>query len=207
MKTITVTEALRELSLYDEKIDKALQNVEFVALQKKGSTLKHEDIAEATKRIKANYCSVRDLIENRNKIKAAVVRSNAVTIVTVGTKNMTVAEAIERKHSIEYEKKLLSKLVYQLTSAEMQVKRQNEEVQRVIDKLLSDIAGSDSADIAAKQKVIETTYRETNEWELLDPINIKAEADTLDDEISDFLANVDTALSICNAVTTISIDM
>lgn len=207
MKTITVTEALRELSLYDEKIDKALQNVEFVALQKKGSTMKHEDIKEAATRIKANYSSVKDLIENRNKIKAAVVRSNAVTMVTVGSTEMTVAEAIERKHSIGYEKKLLNKLVYQIKTAEMQVEKQNAEVQKVIDKLLSDIAGSDSEDITAKQQVIETTYREANEWELLDPIHIKEESEKLENTIADFLANVDTALSICNAVTTITIDM
>ena len=48
-----------------------------------------------------------DLISRRNKIKSAIIMSNAKTVVEVAGKQMTVAEAIDKKSSIEYEKELL----------------------------------------------------------------------------------------------------
>ena len=41
MKEMTVTEALRELSLYDEKIEKAIYNAEFIAIKRKSASEKN----------------------------------------------------------------------------------------------------------------------------------------------------------------------
>lgn len=57
--------------------------------------------------MQASYDKVMGLISYRHKIKALVVQSNACTKVIVGKEEMTVAEAIERKQSIQYEKDLL----------------------------------------------------------------------------------------------------
>ena len=95
MRKISITEALNELKLYDSKITKAITNATLCGATKKSSdkvgVVKKEDFED---RAKASYQSVTDLIANRNTLKSAVVKSNAVTEVTVDDKVMTVAEAI-----------------------------------------------------------------------------------------------------------------
>ena len=104
MRKISITEALNELKLYDSKIMKAITNAKLVGAAKKSAdkvgVVKKEDFEE---RAKASYQSVTDLIANRNTLKSAIVKSNAVTEVTINGKTMTVAEAIERKNSIDYD--------------------------------------------------------------------------------------------------------
>ena len=97
MRKISITEALNELKLYDSKINKAIANAKLASAAKKSSdkvgVVKKEEFEE---RAKASYQSVTDLIANRNALKSAIVKSNAVTEVTINGKTMTVAEAIER---------------------------------------------------------------------------------------------------------------
>lgn len=103
MRIITITEALNELKLYDARIRKAISNTKLAGAAKKssariGAITKNEFNEHA----KASYQSVTDLIANRNTLKSAIVKSNAVTEITVNGKVMTVAEAIERKNAICY---------------------------------------------------------------------------------------------------------
>ena len=85
IRKISVTEGLRELKLYDAKINKAINSVQFV-----GATKKSLDTVGDIKRdvfcsnAKAGYQSVKDLIANRQKLKEAIVQSNAQTIVEIG---------------------------------------------------------------------------------------------------------------------------
>ena len=117
-KRITVTEGLVELKLYGKKINKAVDDGKFVyAVKKSDKQVAHMSKEEASSKIEASYQSVTDLIKNRNALKSAIVQSNAVTMVKVGDKVMTVAEAIERKSSIEYEKDLLTSLECQYVAA------------------------------------------------------------------------------------------
>lgn len=108
IRKISITEALTELKLYDQKINKVLCSADFIGCKKKSSdrvnSFKLENF-EAN--AKASYQSVSDLIENRARLKSAIVQSNAATMVEIAGKKYTVAEAIERKNSIEYDKMLL----------------------------------------------------------------------------------------------------
>lgn len=109
MRKITVTEGLNELKLYDSKIEKAINNLKLIGAKKKsvdkvGVVNVEKFVADA----KAAHQSIMDLIRNRNALKAAIVKSNAITYLEIGDQKMTVAEAIERKNSIQYEKELCS---------------------------------------------------------------------------------------------------
>lgn len=208
MRTISITEALNELKLYDSKITKAITNVSFVGGTKKSS----DKIGVVSKdifidRAKSTYQSSIDLIANRNSLKSAIVKSNAVTEVKVADKAMTVAEAIERKNSIEYEEALLSEMKRQYANATELVNRENKKVDTKVDELLMTLVGKDSDKKIDKdsQKAIEEPYRNKNEWELIDPIEIYDKITKLEEEIDNFKSNVDTALTISNAITKIEI--
>ena len=170
MRKISITEALNELKLYDSKITKAITNATLCGATKKSSdkvgVVKKEDFEY---RAKASYQSVTDLIANRNTLKSAVVKSNAVTEVTVVDKVMTVAEAIERKNSIEYDETLLNEMKRQYANATAAVDKENKKVDAKVDDLLTTLVGKDSDKKLSKedQEAVEKPYREKNEFEFV----------------------------------------
>ena len=207
-KRISITEALVELKLYDQKINKALSNVDFIGCKKKsadkvGSFKTENFVANA----KAEYQSVSDLIENRHKLKKAIVDSNANTIVEIGGKKYTVAAAIEYKTSIMYDKMKLQTMKSQWNAATNRIQKENNHVDAQVDKMLETFLGKDSekkvseADLSA----ISDPYRAKNEWELVDPLNLYAEIQALEAKIDAFEAEVDVRLSISNSVTYIEV--
>ena len=203
MRRMTITEGLVELKLLNKRIEKAIYK-DFIWSAKKvdmtaDEVAKHKEIGEA------NMSSVEDLIANRNAIKAAIVKSNAVTMVNVAGTEMTVAEAIERKTYIESEKMLLAEWQRQYAQARNNVDVQNRRVQERIDNMLSQIAASSKSDIEEAQKVMSETYMENNGWDIFDPVNLKEKIDALDEKIDQFEKNVDVVLSVSNAVTMIEI--
>lgn len=209
MREISITEALNELKLYDSKITKAITNASFVGGAKKSS----DKIGVVSKdtfidRAKSTYQSSIDLITNRNSLKSAIVKSNAITEVQVANKVMTVAEAIERKNSIEYEETLLSEMKRQYANASELVNKENKKVDNKVDELLATLIGKDSDKKISKedQEAIEKPYRDKNEFELIDPIEIYDKIVKLEEEIDNFKSQVDTQLVISNAITKIEID-
>lgn len=210
MRKISITEALNELKLYDSKITKAIINATFCGAAKKSSdkvgVVKKDEFGE---RAKASYQSVTDLIANRNALKSAIVKSNAVTEVTIADKTMTVAEAIEHKNSIEYDETLLSEMKRQYTNATTTVDKENKKVDAQIDKLLETFTGRDSDKKLDKEAMsaISDPYREKNEFEFVDGIgNMYEKIQKLEADIDAFKSNVDTALCVSNSLTMIELD-
>lgn len=205
MRTMTVTEGLVELKTLDKRINKARENVWVTCGKKKSDEVQGIKKADIEQAIKANYESILDLMENRAKIKSAIVKSNAETELTVGGERMTVAEAIERKTSIEYDKALLSRMATQYEFAKTQIDTQNHALEGSIEKMTQRLSESDKQNLATEQKALAEAYMKDNEWGFVDPLDISTKIKDLDEQIDNFEANVDTALSLSNAVTMIEV--
>ena len=209
MRKISITEALNELKLYDSKITKTITNAIFCEAAKKSTdkigVVKKDDFAE---RAKASYQSSTDLISNRNILKSAIVKSNAVTGVEIDGVSMTVAEAIERKNSIEYDETLLNEMKRQYANATAAVDKENKKVDSKVDDLLTTLIGKDSDKKLSKedQEAVEKPYREKNEFEFIDPLGLYDKIQTLEANIDGFKSNVDTALVLSNATTFIEVN-
>lgn len=209
MRKISITEALNELKLYDSKITKAITNATFCGAAKKSAdkvgVVKKDDFAE---RAKASYQSATDLISNRNTLKSAIVKSNAITCVEIDGVPMTVAEAIERKNSIEYDETLLNEMKRQYANATATVDKENKKVDAKVDDLLSTLIGKDSDKKLSRedQDAVERPYREKNEFEFVDPLDLYNKIQELEADIDGFKSNVDTVLVLSNATTFIEVD-
>lgn len=209
MRKISITEALNELKLYDSKITKSITNATFCGASKKSSdrvgVVKREDFDE---RAKASYQSATDLISNRNILKSAIVKSNAITGVEIDGAPMTVAEAIERKNSIEYDETLLNEMKRQYANATATVDKENKKVDNKVDELLTTLIGKDSDKKLSKedQEAVEKPYREKNEFEFVDPLDLYEKIKALEANIDGFKSNVDTVLVLSNATTFIEIN-
>lgn len=208
-RRITVTEGLKELKLYDDKIKKTLDSAKFVGSKKKSSekvgVMKTENFESNAK---ASYQSACDLIRNRAKLKAAITQSNATTYLEVAGKKYTVAEAIERKSSVEYDELLLMELSTQYASETATVLKQNAKVDDQANKFLEQFLGKDSDKKVSEQELstIADSYKSKNEYELVDPLGAYEKIKSLEAEIEAFKADIDTRLSISNAVTYIELD-
>lgn len=205
MEKMLVTQALNELKLLDGRIDRAISTGRFVTsaklIEKKVNSITTKE--EFSELAKASIQSANDLIERRKKIKAAVVVSNAKTTVDVNGVMMTVADAIERKNSIEYEEDLLAKLKSQLSDANNTVMRKNIDMEVQINKIIEASYGKDS-----KQKInpedydaIAKPYKLNNEYGLVDPLGIENLIRKMEEDIQGFKSNVDSALQISNCTT------
>lgn len=116
---------------------------------------------------------------------------------------MTVADAIERKDSIEYDEEILGTLKKQLSNARATVGQKNLNMELQIDKIVESSFGKDS-----RQKInsddyeaIAKPYRTNNEYGLVDPLGIEKLIAQMEEAIQGFISNVDAALQISNCTT------
>lgn len=204
MEKMLVTQALNELKLLDDRINKAINDAVLVIAAKRSEKKVNPNLTkeEFEIRAKAGYQSVLDLIERRKKIKAAVVTSNAMTKVIVHGEEMTVAEAIERKSTIDYEISLLRQMQSQWGVQNREMNMQNIRMEERIDKYIETFVGKDTS--KAKDNELEAMIkpmRESGEYALVDPLSIEKKIADLDDYIKGFKSEVDAVLQISNCNT------
>lgn len=206
-KRISLHRALSELKMLSERIQSATYRVVLTrANRKSNEKIEGMSIDEYKKEMQGSYDKVTSLIEYRNKLKALVVESNANTIVKIGATEMTVAEAIERKQSIAYEKELLTHLRRQYFEAIEEVTTANEALPEKLENYLINILGSKEKQSSSEEVRLHTdTFMKRNEYELIDPMQVKKIIDELAAKIEEFETEVDAVLSESNATTIIEI--
>lgn len=205
MTQISITRALAEVKSLNDRIEKATRGTVFITTTVGGKTVTGSDLQSATNTLKANLQSVRDLIARRQLVKAAVIRSNSNTVVTVNGVEMTVAEAIERKGSIDKERALLAVLNQQLGQVRTIVERKNIEMQGRIDTMVLAAVGKDRKATEEELDAISKPYAASNITAPLDPSGLEEVVAKMEDDINGFLFEVDFVLSEANAKTTITV--
>lgn len=207
---MTVHKALAELKLLDNRINKAItEGIYCVANKHSNDKIDGVPLDEYIKTMQGSYDKATDLINRRNAIKRAVVLSNAVTKVSVAGVEYTVAEAIEMKnHGVEFDKLLMAHMKQHYDMAQMKIKAENgKELEERADQYVTAIYGQkeSKANIADIEKV-RTDFLTANQYELVDPLHILDKIEYLEKKINDFMAEIDSVLSVSNALTEIEIE-
>lgn len=202
---MTITKALSELKLLDRRVNKLIDETVFVTFTV-GSDPPYEarSAAEFNQRALANRQAAADLMRRRAAIKSAVVLSNATTTVQVAGSSYTVAEAIERKSSVQYDQRLLGRLRGDLARAREQAQQANDRALSRLDTQAQALLGKDSAR-GSEYEALHRSFMERNAAHVLDPLDAQREIDTLGRQVEEFLAEVDQALSVSNALTLIEV--
>lgn len=203
MKKVTIHRALSELKLIDAKIEKAIQQIDSVGIYQKGKLVNGITSTEVfADNAKSKLQSALDLISQKSKIKTAIVAANAVTKLKVAEEEMTIADAITQKSSIEIKKILINSLTAKYNHVLGLFNKNNEVVNQNLQKVLEVSLGKDNVKAGENDvENIRKPFLTANEWILHDPLEIKNRIEVLEREVSDFEANVDAALSEINAVT------
>lgn len=209
-ETMTIHKALAELKILDARIAKEIQIGSYCAANKHSNEkINGIPISDFEKAVQGTYDKVTDLLKRQEAIKRAVTLSNAKTVVNVSGKDYTVAEAIWMKnHGIEFKSLLINTMDRQYKQAQAEVNRQNgDDLEKRADQYVTAIYGqkegkTNSADIEKVRK----DFLEANSFEIIDPINVPEKLEALRKEVDFFMAEVDSALSVSNALTEITIE-
>lgn len=207
-ETMTIHKALSELKLLDDRIQKAIaENIGCVANKHSNEKINGIPLEEYEILIQSRYDKANDLINRRKAIKRAVVLSNAVTKVKISDIEYTVAEAIEMKnHGVEFEKMLMNSLRFQYNNAQATIKKENENLEERADKYATELYGNKESKVnPVDVDKVKNDFLTQNSYELVDPLKVLEKIEDLEKKISDFMADVDSALSVSNALTEITI--
>jgi len=208
---ITITEALSKLKLINKKIDKKLYGekaplIDILVGDSNKGLLHLLTETELKKQASSYIDSIISLTEEKNRLKAAISRSNAITEIEVAGKPYTIVEIIERKNNLDKEKDFLDILQNQYANVINKVKFLNEEAQEKVDSLVQSRLSTDSKNQTGKETTeLAKELFKLYEANIIDPIDIKKNIEKLSEEIESFENEVDVKLSIANAQTFIEI--
>ena len=209
-ESMTVHKALSERKLLDSKIVNAIDNGTFcVANKHSNRKINGVNIEDFEKNMQGQYDKASDYIARYYALQKAINLSNAKTIVTIAGEDYTVAEAIwMNNHGMDTKQMLVNELRTQYNKAIKIIDKQNgDDLEKRADQYVTALYGNketrtNTDDIDKVRK----TFIEQNKHELVDPIGILNKIECLEKEIYDFKTNVDEALSVSNATTTIDIE-
>lgn len=205
---MSIHRGLAELKTLDKRISRAIKEP-FVEMQIGSEPPKgFKTVEEFNEKAKASFQQATDLIERRNKIKSAITASNASTIVEIGGRKMTVAEAIDRRDTgLQYDKELLKSLRQQLHAIDLKIDRETVDMQRRLDQRIdADLGSKDRKTNAAEVDDITKSFLARYKPNAVDPIGIRNKIEELTREIEQFEMEVDFVLSESNTTTKIEIE-
>lgn len=207
-ETMKALEAIGQLKVQEDRIQKALMNLKLVAANrisaKKVDGMTPE---EFKKNAQSTYDSAYTIISRYIAMKEAINNFNASTVVNVCGEKMTVASALYLKnYGINQKKELLGVLTQALNIAKRKMQDENNRLDDAAERhAKQSFEGDPKTDKSEYLKFIDE-FRERNQYVLVDPIDITEKIKTLEEEIANFEASVDTAIQIANATNDITFE-
>lgn len=213
IEKMTVHKALAELKVIDKRIYNAIEDITFVNSCKNNTDkINGVSVEDYKSSVKSGYQKVIDLINRRNAMKRAVVLSNASTTVSINGVEYTVAEAIDMKnHGMDIKKNLLARMQRDYNVAMIDFSHNSGSALEdkanayVVNILKSQGDSSDKADPKQIQ-ALHDSYVENNKFMMIDPLCISKKIENLYNEITEFETEIDSCLSVSNAVTIIEFE-
>ena len=206
---MTIVSALSELKVLNSRISEEIATATFCDVNKHVMrTLKGKSLNDARAEMQGSYDKITALINRNNAIKKAVTKANAETYVKIGDEQMTIAEAIYMKQTgIELMRQLLMVMTSQYTKARTTIERNNGDAltQHCVAYIVKLFGAGDNKSVSADIEAAKSKYIEENTVDLIEGVDTAKAIETLKNKIDTFEANVDAAITVANAMTTIEI--
>ncbi len=211
-KTISITRALVELKTLEDRIQAAIRSGQFIGpargreTQKTMADAKKSSLNDAEAVIKGSFDKVESLIEYRQKLKGAVIQSNATTFAKLGDVEYTVAQLIEMKGTVGFYETFVNTLRSQRTQVVNMVDKANAELESQINALLLSVYAKDKTKVAESDvEAIAKPQRDAKEQSVFDPCEIDKKIEKIQEKITSLKSELDFVLSESNARTTITV--
>ena len=213
-----ITQALDERDLLVKKINSKIEKASFVDSAKKNEgkvmdgRIGREECAQNAE---SAYQQIVDLIDRYQKIDAAIVASNAKTVITTSYGEMTVAGAISLRNRIRettrrdcdtnFEAILQRKMQIDFRNSVQTAETKNKQLQATAENMRLSILGKDTKVKDEKPLEVVEAYVRENTTELVDPIGVQKKIEKLEEKRNILLTELDTQIKVSNATTFIEI--
>lgn len=200
---MSITQALPELKLLEKRISKSSSTIStWCKVAHNGAPIDKDKHKRETE---SYLQSFNDLMKRRDAIKRAIILSNAVIKVKIGSWDGTVAEAIEYKSSIRMKRDMLDEMKSCLQLKRAEYEQMKAMVDARLERLLQSELGKDVKTNPETITALTNSFRENNKVELVDPLDMATMISTLEEELDAFETNVDWVLSESNGRTIIDV--
>lgn len=213
-----VTQALDERDLLVKKIQSKIAKASFTDVKKHNEkNVLEQRISEEEFRKEAEsaYQQILDLIERFQKIDAAIVASNAATMIHTSFGDYTVAGAISLRSRMrgsgsyenmaDFEQNLFNRMKLELSNRLTVVETKNKQLEATAETMRLSILGKDSKTKEDKPLEIVEAYVRENTTELVDPLHVLKKLEEIQERRSKLMAELDTQIKVSNATTFIEI--
>ena len=213
-----VTQALDERELLVKKINDKIMKASFTDVKKHNE----EKVMEARisegdyqKEAESSYQQIVDLIGRFMKIDAAIVASNASTMISTSFGEYTVAGAISLRSRMrgigsfgdqaDFEQKLYTRMKDELDNRLLTIESKNKQLESTAENMRLSILGKDTKVKDDKPLEVVSAYVKENTVELTDPLDVKKKVEEIQERREKLLTELDTQIKVSNATTFIEI--
>lgn len=213
-----VTQALDERDLLVKKIQDKITKASFTDVKKHNEKkVIDRRVLEETFRQEAEsaYQQIMDLISRFQRIDAAIVASNAATMIHTSFGDYTVAGAISLRSRMrgngsyddeaDFEQSLYKKMKNELDKRLISIENKNKQLESTAESMRLSILGKDSKTKDDKPLEVVATYVQENTAELIDPLDVQKKIEAIQEKREKLLSELDTQIKVSNATTFIEI--
>lgn len=211
---LLITQALDERDLLVKKINSKIERIDFVDGKKRNEEKVIQQVItkeEFCKKVKTSYQQIQDLIKRYQKIDEAIITSNANTYIetSFGTYSVAVALSMRNRlrelNAMDFETILRNKMEENYYEVLELKDLRNRRLEEDAEKMRLSILGKDGKYKDDKPLSVVDAYISENTVELIDPLNVLDEIETLKDKHTTLLSELETKIKISNATTFIEI--
>ena len=211
---LLITQALDERDLLVKKINSKIERIDFVDGKKRNEEKVIQQVItkeEYCKKVKTSYQQIQDLIKRYQKIDEAIITSNANTYIetSFGTYSVAVALSMRNRlrelNAMDFETILRNKMEENYYEVLELKDLRNRRLEEDAEKMRLSILGKDGKYKDDKPLSVVDAYISENTVELIDPLNVLDEIESLKDKHTTLLSELETKIKISNATTFIEI--
>ncbi|CBK89068.1 hypothetical protein EC1_18080 [Faecalitalea cylindroides T2-87] len=211
---LLITQALDERDLLVKKINSKIERIDFVDGKKRNEEKVIQQVVtkeEFCKKVKTSYQQIQDLIKRYQKIDEAIITSNANTYIetSFGTYSVAVALSMRNRlrelNAMDFETILRNKMEENYYEVLELKDLRNRRLEEDAEKMRLSILGKDGKYKDDKPLSVVDAYISENTVELIDPLNVLDEIESLKDKHTTLLSELETKIKISNATTFIEI--
>ena len=169
--------------------------------------------------MKSGYQQLQDMITLFQKLDEAILVSNANTVIRTEIGEMTVASAILLRSRMkekewlsdigkaDFEMQFLNELEQQYTSAVLQAKQENENLQRRADRMRQQMDGTSTTPVAENKNTEDflKQYVHENSVRVVDPLDLKNRLEEMKKQQKKLLKELDMKIKVSNALTYVEV--
>ena len=216
-ESMLVTQALDERDLLVKKINEKIVKIKLVDTKKHNeekTVNERVTVEEFTKTAQAAWQQITDLVERYRRLDAAIVASNAATMIETAQGSMTIAAAIALRSRLRgdgiyegkgtFEDNLIEQAQRQYVQSVTTAENRNKLLESKADDMRMAILGRDAKTKDDAPLEVVTAFIQANTTDVIDPLGVEKKVQELRERLDALNSELDTKIKVSNATTMIA---